>query len=148
MDENCVQLLPETLIVDVPELDSQHEAIFAQIEAIKDACLGTEDLPAAALEILIDLLAGHFATEEQLAREAGIYFGDHERQHRESLVSLDRTVHRVRQGSLDVFCLLRYLECWFERHILEHDKPFAQRLSAAHAMPRRAAAAPLRLFAR
>ncbi|HMV20160.1 MAG: hemerythrin [Betaproteobacteria bacterium] len=136
MDDVFPTLLPEALIVDVPELDAQHEAIFAQIEAIKKACLGTDELPLAALEMLIDLLRGHFASEEQLARESGIYFGDHDRVHRESLAALDRTIHRVRQGSLDGFCLLRYLECWFERHILDQDIPFAERLNAAHAIPR------------
>ncbi|MBK8919411.1 MAG: hemerythrin [Betaproteobacteria bacterium] len=148
MDDLSLTLLPEALIVDVPELDAQHEAIFAQIEALKEACLGRDDVPAAPLALLVDLLCGHFATEERLARAAGIYFGAHESVHRESLVALDRTIHRVRQGGLDVFCLLRYLECWFERHILEHDMPFAERLNAAHALPRpRPAAMPLRLRA-
>lgn len=122
-------MLPEALVLDVPEIDSQHEDIFFQIESLKESCLESNALPVAAIDRLLASLVTHFATEERLAREAGIYFSDHEQQHRDSLAAIKRATHGVQQGTRDVFCLLRYLECWFERHITDADRPLAERLN-------------------
>lgn len=70
-------LLPEALVIDLPEVDAQHEEIFTRIERLASKAL-----------------------------------------------------NEVRRGASDTYSFLRYVECWFERHILEEDKPFGVRLKS------------------
>lgn len=124
MDIVAHNLLPDALVIDVPEVDAQHEEIFFRIELLKAVCLEANGLVDAPADELLAFLKEHFSTEERIAREAGLDFAAHARKHTESLALLGRAVNEVRGGDRDIFSLLRYLECWFERHIIEEDKPF------------------------
>ena len=72
-------LLPDALLIDLPEIDAQHDQIFGRIEALKAACYGSGPAPLEDFQGLLDYLQFHFATEERMAREAGVDFLDHDR---------------------------------------------------------------------
>lgn len=128
MDVVAHNFLPEALVLDVPEVDAQHEEVFYRVEWLKAVCLEANGLVDASADELLVFLKEHFATEERIARETGLDFAAHARKHTESLTLIARAVNEVRSGDRDIFSLLRYLECWFERHIIEEDKPFADGL--------------------
>ena len=118
-------LLPAALLIDLPEIDVQHEEIFRRIESLKETCYGNGQVSFDEFESLLDYLKYHFATEERIAQEAGAAFVDHARVHRENLRALRKAFGKVRNGAGDVHSFLRFAEYWFERHINEEDKPFA-----------------------
>lgn len=118
-------LLPEALLIDLPEIDAQHDEIFGRVEALKAACYGSGPAPLEDFQSLLDYVQFHFSTEEGMARETGVDFLDHGRVHRENLQSLYKAFGEVRAGARDVHSFLRYAEYWFERHIIEEDKAFA-----------------------
>lgn len=125
MDLVAHNLLPESLVLDVPEVDAQHEEIFFRVEWLKAACLEANGLVDAPADELLAFLKMHFATEERIARDAGLDFSEHACKHATSLAMIGRAVNEVRRGERDIFSLLRYFEIWFERHIVEEDRPFA-----------------------
>ncbi len=130
MEINLAGVLPEALLIDLPEIDVQHEEIFRRIESLKAACFGSGPAPLEDFQGLLDYLKHHFATEEQVALEAAADFVDHAKVHRENLHALRRAFGEVRHGKRDVHSFLRYAEYWFERHINEEDKPFAASVRA------------------
>lgn len=123
-------LLPEALLIDHSELDSQHEEIFVRIESLKALCFENGYLPFDRFEALLACFGEHFATEERIAQEAGLEFSLHTRTHRANLRVMHRALDEVREGVRDVHSFLRYVEFWFERHIIQDDKPFAASLRA------------------
>lgn len=125
-------LLPEALRLGLPEVDAQHEAVFVQVEALKDCCFSAPDCLLAGLEALVADLEVHFATEEHLAWSARLEFSAHARFHERSLRGLRRALSDVRAGTVDAYSLLRFIEFWFERHIAEFDRPFVERLHGGH----------------
>lgn len=135
MDINARALLPELLILGIPEVDAQHEGIFFRIENLKYLCVESSELPRVAIEELLTYLREHFLTEEVIAESAQIEFSEHAELHRQTLTTLGRYAVLVLNGRRDVFSLLRYLEFWFERHIREEDQPFAASLLEANAAP-------------
>lgn len=145
MEINSTGLLPEALVIDLPEIDAQHEEIFQRIESLKGACFGSEPISFSTFDRLLDYLEHHFNTEKRIAREVGIDFLDHDAVHRENLQSLRKAFDEVRNGARDVHSFLRYAEYWFERHISEEDKPFAASVRGRKARPANSmpAAAPI-----
>ncbi len=131
MEINHGVLLPEALMLGLPEVDAQHEGVFWRIERMKFDSIEQNGLPKARLDDLLDYLALHFRTEEALAEAAGLPFDNHFASHQHTLDMLRRWGDRVLAGELDVFGFLRYLEIWFERHILHEDLPFARELLAS-----------------
>ena len=125
MHINLAGLLPAALLIDLPEIDYQHEEIFRRLEALKAACFGSESVHLEGCDSLLDYLQQHFATEERIAHQTGADFIDHARVHRENLHALRKAMAEVHRGARDVHSFLRYAEYWFERHITEEDKPFA-----------------------
>jgi hypothetical protein len=71
MEINLAGLLPEALLIDLPEIDAQHEEIFRRIEALKETCFGSGPVSFEEFESLLEYLKYHFATEERVAGEAG-----------------------------------------------------------------------------
>lgn len=128
-------LLPELLVLGIPEVDAQHEGIFYRIENLKFLCLGSNALPQSTVEELLAYLHEHFRTEERIAEAARLDFTDHADKHSETLTTLTGWANVVLSGQRDVFSFLRYLEIWFERHIREEDQPFADELLAINAAP-------------
>jgi hemerythrin-like metal-binding protein len=123
-------LLPEALLVDLPEIDTQHEEIFNRIESIKTACFESSHVAIEEFDALLDFFAEHFATEERIADEAGIDFTDHARIHENTLRLLRRALDEVSNGGQDAHSFLRYAEYWFERHISEDDRLFVSVLQS------------------
>jgi hemerythrin len=123
-------LLPEALLVDLPEIDQQHEEIFRRIESLKTACFADNYIPIGDLAALLDYFALHFATEERIATAAGLDFADHARIHKDTLRLLRKAFGDVIRGEHDAHAFLRYSEYWFERHISEDDRLFAATLQA------------------
>lgn len=130
MESNLTGLLPEALLIDIPEIDVQHEEIFRRIEALKATSFGSGPVSLDEFGSLLDYLKWHFASEERLASQLGVDFADHARVHRENMHTLQKAFSEVGAGTLDVHSFLRYTEYWFERHIAEEDKPFAASLRA------------------
>ena len=133
MEIKYTGLLPEALMIDLPEIDAQHEEIFQQVESLKAACFGSEPVCFSAFDSLLNYVEHHFATEKRIAREVGVDFLDHDAVHRENLQSLRKAFDEVRNGARDVHSFLRYAEYWFERHISEEDNSFAASVRARKA---------------
>lgn len=114
--------LPRTLIVNVPEIDRQHDELFSELAALKSMSIEQNALPLARAEALFDLLVEHCATEERLALEAGLDFRTHRDKHARMLKGIRKMLDEVERETLDVFTLIRYVDYWFERHISEEDK--------------------------
>ncbi|MCM8611129.1 hemerythrin family protein [Accumulibacter sp.] len=125
MDLNLSGLLPEALLIDLPEIDAQHEEIFRRIESLKLSCFGSGPVSFADFASLIDYLEYHFASEEGIAKAVGVDFAGHATVHRDNLHALQKAFAEVRNGARDVHSFLRYAEYWFERHIAVEDRPFA-----------------------
>lgn len=125
------RMLPESLILDVPHVDAQHESLFCCIENLKFDCVEKNQLSQTLLNALLDDLREHFHTEEVIARAAELDFVEHAAMHRQTLNTLHSWSDLVLSGQRDIFSFLRYLEAWFERHIREEDLPFAKQLHAA-----------------
>lgn len=119
--------LPTELVLGVPELDEQHEALFARLVFLKQLCLKGTGLPAAEAESLLKALRDHYDTEQRLAEELKQDFSSHARQHEVMLLAVSKTLKEVVEGRANVFPLLRYLDYWFERHIIEEDRIFDRR---------------------
>ena len=128
MDMPLTGLLPDVLVIDLPEVDAQHEEIFGRIEALKSACIESGDVPIEELESLSTCFVEHFATEERIAEQAGLDFSEHIKIHRMNLRVFRRAIEELRSGVRDGYSFMRYMELWFERHILEYDQPFAASL--------------------
>ena len=124
--------LPEALLVGVPDIDQQHEEIFSRISLLKAQCLESGSAAVEGFADLLELFAQHFATEQMLAEEAEIDFSEHAGVHHDTLRILYKALNDAFAGSHDVYSLLRYAEYWFERHIGEDDRLFADELSAAN----------------
>ena len=132
MEIHIAGLLPEALVVDLPEIDAQHEEIFHRIESLKAACFESSYVPIDEFGALLDYFATHFATEERLADEAGLDFAEHTRIHTDTLRLLHKAFGEVISGGQDVHSFLRYAEYWFERHINEDDRLFISVLQASN----------------
>ena len=124
-------LLPELLTLGVPAVDVQHDAIFCRIEDLKFTCIELNALPVVLADELMACLREHFATEERLAAEVGVEFGEHALIHAQTLMTLEGLIGQVLAEQRDIFSFLRYLEVWFERHIRDEDLPFAAALHAS-----------------
>jgi len=125
MEIRCAGLLPETLVLDLPEIDAQHEKLFCLLEELKVSCFANMLSPSGEFECLFDAMQQHFSTEEYLAAQAGVDFSEHARVHLKNLQGMKSALDLVSSGGSDPYSFLRYVEFWFERHIIRYDKPFA-----------------------
>ena len=133
MNADHAVFLPDALLINVPEIDEQHAGLFASLARLKDRCIESNCLPAEDAAKLLEILRVHCATEEALAREAGLEFSSHAAKHQQMLKGIAKTLDEVREGHTDAFSLIRYLEYWFERHIREEDISFGRRLQDSSA---------------
>lgn len=128
MNRETETFLPGALIVDIAEMDDQHAELFSRLSKLKSICIEANTLPGAEAESLLDLLRVHCATEEKLAKDAGLVFSEHARKHKSMLAAITKAIKEVQEGKIDVFSVLRYVEYWFERHIKEEDQNLARNL--------------------
>ncbi len=131
MDATTHELLPDALVLGVPDIDAEHAEIFSRIEAIREACLETTEPPLELAGELLDFLRQHYATEERLARMHNVPFEDHHRKHQATERAIKHAIQDIQQGAKDVFSLLRYVEYWFERHIMTEDRSLAEKIMAS-----------------
>lgn len=122
------QFLPEELLVNVRLMDDQHAHLFAQLEALKELCIAQNALPQSEAEALYQTLVEHCDSEAGLAAAAGVDFTKHNQKHQAMLTGIRKMINKVLHERLDVFSLIRYVDYWFERHILEEDKHLAEAL--------------------
>ena len=123
--------LPDALLLDLPEVDAQHEEVFTRIESLKAGCFESSYVDIDEFQGLIELFERHFATEERIAREAGVNFSRHATIHRNTLDLLRKALSDILAGSADAHSFLRYAEFWFERHIRDEDKRFVAKLQGS-----------------
>lgn len=138
-------MLPDGLLVDLPEIDAQHEEIFNFIDFLKTICFEHSHIPVNEFGKLLDYFAIHFSTEERIAEEAGLDFTDHAKIHTDTLRLLHKALGEVINGGQDAHSFLRFCEYWFERHIREDDKLFISALQGRdydHSVGQRYAASP------
>lgn len=121
MNDQSAIFLPDSLVLNVPELDDQHAELFARLSNLKSLCIEANCLPNEQAEALLESLRVHCATEEALALEASLDFAVHAGKHQAMLKGIAKTLEHVRQERMDVYSLIRYIEYWFERHIREED---------------------------
>ncbi|MDP3539751.1 MAG: hemerythrin family protein [Azonexus sp.] len=131
MNADTAVFLPDALMINVPEVDEQHAALFARLARLKHRCIETNCLPDDDATTLLESLRIHCATEERLANQAGVSFTTHAKKHQQMLKGIEKTLHDVRNEKTDIFSLIRYIEYWFERHIIEEDKDLGRNLQKA-----------------
>lgn len=117
--------LPEALVVNVAQMDDQHAGLFSVLAELKSLSFERQSLPLAELEALLVALRTHFATEARFAVDAGLDFSAHALKHQKMLRGIEHMAEQVRQGEVDIFSLIKYIEYWFERHILDEDRHLA-----------------------
>tara|TARA_R110001583_G_scaffold72108_1_gene202279 strand:+ start:323 stop:727 length:405 start_codon:yes stop_codon:yes gene_type:complete len=117
-----------------PEIDQQHQQLFALLDKLYDAvCAGGDDSEgqSAVEEVVTELVSytrSHFFLEESLMRESG-YFGleQHQQEHQRLLSMVDEKMAALRRGdkiiSID---LLEFMHLWLAQHIMKSDGQLAQ----------------------
>lgn len=115
------RFLPPSLHIGVATIDAQHANLFRRLIWLKRQCLQNNCLSADDAESLLAYLREHFATEARFAVEGKVDFSQHARRHQEMLNHVSRALHSAVAGQADVFSVLRYIEYWFERHIVQED---------------------------
>jgi hemerythrin-like metal-binding protein len=126
------QFLPEALTLGIREIDDQHQHLFELLAEIKEHCFEYGELPAEEAEGLLRHLAEHFSTEERIAFQQGCDVAQHIVTHQRIFAGIERGIAEVQHGNKDVFALLRYIEYWFERHIVDEDRPLLRTVSRLH----------------
>jgi len=119
----------QTAALNVEEIDSQHQRLFALVNDLHQAMSSPEgagDL-SRALEELIDFTRVHFATEESLmTRHAYPEYDKHRAEHLALLQDVGQLLQRFRDGDVLIpFAIELDLEAWAIKHIETSDKPLA-----------------------
>lgn len=135
MNEEASRFLPAELLIGVPQIDAQHAELFRRLVVLKENFLRDRVLLAADAESLACALREHYATEEQLAEQLGMDFSVHANDHQSMLKTVGKALNDVVEGRADMFGTLRYIEYWFERHILIDDMPLGEHALPADAQP-------------
>ena len=122
-------MLPQSLRVNIPEIDLEHDALFSFLEGFKEYCFDQSPMPQDRRNALYQLLVSHFETEERLAVAASIDFSGHEEAHEKMLETVSQTLNQMASNNSDLYSLIRYIGYWFEIHILRYDLTLAKCLS-------------------
>jgi hemerythrin-like metal-binding protein len=121
-------------VLDVPEMDEEHNELFERLENLKMHSFGSSEVLQQEADALCNCLTRHFQTEQKLADAAGIDFSEHAQLHEKMLGVVSMSLKQIYQGQGDVFALIKYIHVWFERHIQETDARFAARLHGSDAL--------------
>ena len=121
--------LDETDNLNVGEMDSQHQRLFALVNNLHQAMASPQGIDAVsrALEELVDFTRIHFATEEALmTRYAYPDYAKHREEHQVLLQDVGQLLQRFHDGDVLIsFAIELDLEAWALRHIEVSDKPLA-----------------------
>lgn len=119
--------------VGVPEIDRQHEGLFAATGAFLDAEAGARaEQLLALLACLADHIVAHFAVEEAHMRRAG-YPGleAHAREHRAFAATFQRVLAAFARYGDDprvASLIAREVPVWLERHAATWDMALGEHL--------------------
>ncbi len=128
--------LEDNLKLNITEIDSQHETLISQINAIHEAMLQGADKADldGLLSQLLEHTRSHFAYEEDLmSRYRYAEYETHRSEHNRLLEHLEDMVVRYRSGELLLsFAIVVELKGWATIHIEKSDKPLGVFLSNKH----------------
>ncbi len=126
-----------TLATGVPEIDRQHEAIFARVEALVQAIRGgsSREEVGRTLAFLNDYVVTHFRAEEEVMRKADFpgmptHRAEHERFVRDLAVL---AAEHARDGATPslVLRVKGRVSDWLSEHIHRADRELAAHLARA-----------------
>ncbi len=129
MSTHQYSMLPQNLQVNIPEIDIEHDHLFAFLESFKEYCFDRSPIPEEKRSALYGLLVSHFKTEERLAISAGVDFSGHEDAHEKMLETVSQALSQMASNNGDLYSLIRYIGYWFEIHILRYDLTLAKCLT-------------------
>lgn len=119
----------KTAIINVAELDSQHQRLIALVDKLHQAMTSSrgKSVVSHALEELVGFTRMHFDTEETLmTRHAYPDYEQHRKEHEALLEDVGRLLQRFREGDVLIpFAIELDLEAWAFRHIATSDKQLA-----------------------
>jgi hemerythrin-like metal-binding protein len=117
----------DSFALGIPDVDHEHKALIDLINRLHDAISKTPH-PDDIAEFLAELhasVAGHFALEENVMRQAGYeQLAAHKAEH-EQLLDQIRDImddHLMPQGADYEATLAERLRHWFERHFRDADR--------------------------
>ncbi|MBU3615244.1 hypothetical protein ICN46_10070 [Polynucleobacter sp. Latsch14-2] len=129
MSAHQYPMLPQALRVNIPEIDHEHNELFAFLEGFKEYCFDRSPMPEDRRNALYELLVSHFKTEERLAIAVSMDFSGHEEAHENMLDTVSQTLNQMASNNSDLYSLIRYIGYWFEMHILRYDLTLAKCLA-------------------
>ncbi len=119
--------LEDRLRLKIPEIDSQHEALIALVNALHEALVGGADKETRD-ELLTQLVEGvrsHCAYEEDLMQRYDYpEFRAHRSEHDRLTRNLTELIERYHNGELVLsIAVVMELKCWATIHVERSDLP-------------------------
>ncbi len=123
-------------VMDIPEIDDQHESFFAMLDKINDVVPDMyKPLDDDEVDDLVDVIGElreyalmHFRTEESYMQEvdyAGI--GKQQKEHNRFITDVIRMEAQLMNGtSVPPIKVRNFMHDWYRDHILKLDKPFSE----------------------
>ncbi len=127
-------LLPTELLTDVAAMDEQHDHLFEEIQRVKNILLAVQNNDGPGMVLLtrfVEEMAEHFDWEETAARNHGIPFETHAREHARIMAFLRGKLREIDEGDCNIPALMVFVERQFESHVAHHDLALGQALRAA-----------------
>lgn len=116
--------------VDVQEIDSQHQRLFALLNSLNTAIEKGEgaEILTSALHVLLDYTQRHFGAEELYMKTYDYpEFEAHRRLHERMTDKVHASQKEYEGGNVLFLCadLSRFVEDWIKNHILKTDQKLA-----------------------
>ncbi len=134
--------LEDSLKLDIPEIDSQHETMISLVNLLHETMLQGADKAAldGLLSQLIEHTQTHFAYEEELmSRYNYPGYEEHKLEHNRLIQHLADLIERYKSGELLLsFAVVLELKGWAVVHIVKLDKrlgTFLNDLKGSEAAP-------------
>ncbi|MBT1075138.1 bacteriohemerythrin [Geobacter grbiciae] len=122
----------DDLAVGIDDIDSQHKALFEQLDKLLDACVagGEREEVVTMLCFLDQYVVAHFSAEEKLQQEYGYPgYEKHRAEHEEFMRRINRFVEEVAAAAPTRDFVLRVNQTlidWLKFHILAVDKEMSE----------------------
>lgn len=124
----------DSLRLDVPEIDAQHEALIELVNRLHQALVGGADkvIRDGLLSQLLEGARSHCAYEEEvMLRYDYPGYQAHKAEHDRLTQNLVDLIGRYQKGELVLsIAVVMELKCWATIHIEKSDKPLGAFLSA------------------
>ena len=121
-------LWDQTCSVNIPEIDRQHQYLFALINHLHEAMLFGHGrlLVAGVLKELAAYAGSHFASEEAYMRGTAYHgLALHQAEHAFYLQKLRTFTEQFDNGTTELTVeIMSFLENWIRRHVQHSDKEF------------------------